>query len=557
MVQMRHAQNAADFASVAASKLMPCSVNANQGVTAAQVQKTVQNVVNDNLSAVSTSWTAKYLDSNGNAIAGATFTGTSALAPPPTACGVAVQVTGSWGPFVQHAGYNSISASGNAGSVGTGAQGYNLAIASLLPYARHTIYAGAVGNFSVNGSMYDNSVAQCNDRLNSCKNYASCQSGTPVNNITCYGDSADVFQKSSESITGTLYSVAPDAMDPCFFVSPSSGVSYPMTASQYPQYYNSYGCSSQFSTATNPVSYGAIQGNVAPIADPLAALPDPSANGGVATVCPGQTTVQSSSGGTFSSGTLTPGVYTSPVVVTGSVTFLPCQQSGTTTGPGIYVFQQGLEICPAAGSTVTANDVTLFSVAAPSSTYSNSSGGGYCASARGSGGTVTDGIEVGGAPGATVNITAPSAGPFESIALYQSRSNNFNIGLDDGWTYSGGSYRANGASITINGVVYDNSYNNEPAGLVFSSIQSQYTGPYASLCTGATNQGEGGDPVPCPGIPSSLPISNTSGTVTINGAVIVGGFGTQGGSTSNPLTLTISFDAASVPSSVSGIRLIY
>jgi hypothetical protein len=557
MVQMRHAQNAADFASVAASQLMPCSVNANQGVTGSQVQKTVQTIIDDNLSAVTTSWSAKYLDASGNPISGATFTGATAMTPPATACGVAVQVTGSWGPFVQHAGYNSIAASGNAGAVGTGSQGYNLAIASLLPYARHTIYAGAVGTFTVNGSMYDNSVAQCNDRLNSCKNYPSCLSGTPLNNIICYGDSADVFQQSSEAISGTLYSVAPVAVDPCFYPSPTSGVSYPMAAGSYPQYYYTYYCNSQFSTANNPVSYSGIQGNVAPIVDPLAALSDPSANGGVATICPGQTSVQTSAGGTFSSGTLTPGVYTSPVVITGSVTLLPCQSAGTTTGPGIYVFQQGIEICPTAGSTVTGNNVTLFSVAAPPSTYSNTKGSAYCASARGPGGTVTDGIEVGGAPGATVNITAPSGGPFESIAFYQSRSNNFNIGLDDGWNYSGGTYTANGASITINGVVYDNSYTNEPSGLVFSSIQSQYTGPYASLCTGATSQGEGGDPVPCPGIPRGLPITNTSGSVTINGAVIVGGFGTQGGSTSNPLTLTISFNPASVPSSVSGVRLIY
>jgi len=576
LLQMRNAQNAADFASLAASKLTPCNVGGNSSVSASQMQNTIQTVINDNVPGVSNSWSAQYLDQNGNPISGSTFSSTAALAAPANACGVSVSVTGSWNPFLGRlAGFQTISAQRAAGAVGNGGQGYNLAVVSLLKYARHTIYAGAVGNFTLNGSMFDSSVAQCNDRDNSCKNYSACSTGTPVANITCYGDSADVFQQSSEKITGTLYSVAPVALDPCFYQAPSSGTAYPLGSSS--PYYNSYLCGSQFSSSSSPLSYGGLQGNVAAITDPLANLPDPTADGNAATICPGQSSVSSMAGGVVGSGSLTPGVYTTPVVITGSVTLLPCQSNGNTTGPGIYVFQQGIEICPSAGSTVTGNDVMLYAESAPPASYSNSSGNAsYCASASGANGTVTDGIDVGGAPGATVNLTGPSAGPFQGVALYQDRNVDENIGLDDGWTQSqtwqGTQYTADGATITIDGVVYDNSFSNESTTELFSSIGSQYGGPYAALCTGATNVGEAGDPVPCPGIPSSYGdgygdgwggwgggggLNNTAGTVTINGAVVVGAFGTQGGTTSNPLSLTINYQSSSVPTSVGGVKLIF
>ncbi len=568
-IQERNAQNAADFASVAASKLMPCSVGANSSVTGSQVQQTIQKVVNLNISGVTTAWTAQYLDSTGTAISGGSFSSTTALTPPSNACGVSVSVSGTWNSYLgQLAGYKTISAKRGAGAVGNGSQGYNLAVVSLLPYARHTIYAGAVGNFVLNGSMFDNSVAQCNNRDDTCKNYNTCLSGTPVSNITCYGDSADVFEQSTESITGTLYSVAPVALDPCFYQAPMSGSAYPMSSSS--QYYNSYGCSGQFSSATNPVAYGSMQGNVAAVADPLANLPDPTSDGNASTICPGSTSVTTTTGGVFSSGSLSPGVYTTPVVIKGSVTLNPCQKSGSTTGPGIYVFQQGIEICPSANSTVTGNDVMLFGEQAPSSSYTNTntSSNGYCTNGSGSNGASTNSIDIGGASGATVTLTGPNTGPFENIALYQDRSINENIGLDDGWTHSSyRSYTANAATITINGVVYDNSFTNESTTEVFSAIGSTYAGPYSSLCTGATDVSESGDPVPCPGVPTTYgwggggyggsSVQNTSGSVAINGAVVVGAFGTQGGSTSNPLSLTITYNSNSVPSSVGGVKLIF
>ena len=58
---------------------------------------------------------------------------------------------------------------------------------------------------AVNGSMFDNSIDQCNNRDDSCANYPQCLSGTPLSNIVCYSDAADIFQSASESISGTLY----------------------------------------------------------------------------------------------------------------------------------------------------------------------------------------------------------------------------------------------------------------------------------------------------------------------------------------------------------------
>ena len=572
LYQSRQAQNAADFASLAASKLTPCN-SGNTLVTGSQVQQAVQDIVNDNDSSAGTNWTGKYLDGNGANISGASFSGGTSYTPPANSCGVSVKVTGTWNTTLARvAGFNTAVSTQSAGAIGGGSLGANLAIASLMPYARHTIYAGAIGNFKVNGSMFDNSVAQCNDRYDSCKNYPQCATGTPTNNIVCYGDSADVFQNSTENITGTLYSVAPVATDPCFYPSPSSGNDPVMSSSQYASYYNTYGCGNQFSQATNAMAYGGIQGNAAAIGDPLASLADPSGNSGAATKCPGASSVSNYTTTTVGSGSLNPGVYTNTVTITGSVTFNPCQSNGSTTAPGIYVFQKGLEVCPTAGSTVTGSDVMLFAQNAPSSSYSdaNSNSTGYCAPAGGANNTVPDGITIGGLAGSTVNLTAPDSGVFKGIALYQSRSVNLNIGLDDGWTTTAGSgggwcwfncntnvYTPDDATITINGVVYDNSFTNEPSNEVFTAIGDTYGGPYGALCAGTTSTALSGDPTPCPGIPGSSTLTNTAGNIAINGAVIVGAFGTMGGTAGTPLALTITFESTDLSISAGNLRLIF
>lgn len=574
LFQSRQAQNAADFASLAASKLTPCN-SGNTTATAAQVQSTVQALINDNDPSVGTNWTAKYLDGNGNAIGSATFSGSAATAPPGNSCGAAVSVTGTWSTSLARvAGVNSASATANAGAIGGGSQGVNLAVASLLPDARHTIYAGAIGKFKVRGSMFDNSIDQCNGRYNSCAQYPQCLTGTPTNNIVCYADSIDLFQSATVNITGTLYSHAPVSTDPCFYPSPPSGTDPAMTAALYPAYYNTYGCGSQFSNAPDALTYGGIQGNSPSVGDPLANLPDPSGNSGAATECPGATSVSAYNTSAFSSGTMSPGVYNNPVIITGSVTLNPCMSGSTVTGPGIYVFKKGVEICPPSGSTVSGTDVMLFASAAPSSTYSNATANnnGYCVPAPASSGTaVADGIHLGGAAGASVMLTGPDQGVYKGILLYQSRSVNLNIGLDNGWTQAPGAqicgsrgcrpgpstYTSDGATITLNGVVYDNSYRTEPADEVFSAIGSSYAGPYGSLCAGSTAAALIGDPVPCPGIPSSTGIGNTSGNVTINGAVIVGAFGTMGGTNSNPMALTINFDGSGIALSAGNLRLLF
>jgi len=573
LFQSRQAQNASDFGALAASRLTPCN-SGSTSVTGAQVQTTIQDLVNDNDSSVGTNWTAKYVDGNGTAISGATFSGTTTYTPPGNSCGIEVHVKGTWNADLSKlAGVNTISASEQSEALGGGIQGAGLAIASLLPYARHTIYAGATGQFTVNGSMFDNSVAQCGNRTTACNSstYSSC-TGTPTNNIVCYGDSADVFQSASEDITGTLYSVAPVATDPCFYPSPTSGNDPVMSSHTYSSYYSTYGCGDQFSNATNALEYGGIEGNTSSVGDPLASLTDPSGNSGAATECPGQSTPTTYTTSSYASGTMSPGVYSNPVVITGSVTLNPCMSGSTVTAPGIYVFKQGIEICPTSGSTVTGSDVMLYASAAPSSSYSNASANtsGYCVPASGSGGTVTDGIDIGGVSGSTVTLSAPNEGIYKDILLYQNRSTDLNIGLDDGWTTTSSgqtcwngffcngnsnTYTADGATINLTGVVYDNSFSNEPSNEVFSAIGQNYGGPYASLCTGATSDSLSGDPTPCPGI-SSGP-TNTSGTVTITGAVIVGAFGTMGGSSSSPMTLTINFEASDVSIEAGNLKLLF
>jgi hypothetical protein len=307
-------------------------------------------------------------------------------------------------------------------------------------------------------------VAQCNDRTTACTSYAAeCSPGTPVSDVKCYGDSADVFDQSSETISGTLYSVAPVAVDSCLYPAPTSGKDYVMSSSLYPQLYSQQGCGSQWSSAGSPMNYGGIQGNAQPVSDPLASVADPSGNGGAATECPGQSTVTTYATTTVTSGTLSPGVYSNTVIITGSVTLNPCQTAGVTTSPGIYVFKKGIEICPTASSTVTGTDVMIYNAAAPAASKSSSSSNavGYCAVANGSSGTVPDGISIGGPTGAQVSLSGPTSGIYKGIVLFQDRAINLNIGLDDGWLHpSSNTYTPDGANITINGVVYDNSFTN-------------------------------------------------------------------------------------------------
>ena len=61
------------------------------------------------------------------------------------------------------------------------------------------------------------------------------------------------------------------------------------------------------------------------------------------------------------SGTLLPGEYTNPVLITGSMQFLDCSgYPGEAAYPGVYRFDQGLWIDPqAAGDAVTGSNVVI------------------------------------------------------------------------------------------------------------------------------------------------------------------------------------------------------
>jgi hypothetical protein len=172
------------------------------------------------------------------------------------------------------------------------------------------------------------------------------------------------------------------------------------------------------------------------------------------------------------------------------------------------------------------------------------------------------GIDLGGT-GGSITLSGPDSGVYKGIVLYQSRSTNLNIGLDDGWLYkcagsgcSNPSYIADDATVNVTGVVYDNSFTNEPSNEVFSQIGQTFGGPYGALCAGTTSASDGG-PTPCAGVPSGVNITDSAGSIQITGAVVVGAFGTQGGTSSKPLTLTITFQSSDISLAAGNLRLIF
>lgn len=534
MVQLREAQNAADASSSGAVYALQ-GVCAGQGAeTNAAVSGVIADLVAANAPNAVGAWQAVYLNASGDPItAGATLPDTVGYAPS-GACGVEVEAQPRWPTFLLSlAGLRSLSAAAEAGAiwgnspvgapagspgstegvpvvggsgytVGSGSgsgsgtttggasgsdngsggalgAGYGVGIVALAPSGIHTIFGGGSGQFVVHGDIMDDSAGN-------------------ANGPDGYADTVDDFQASSTVITGHLYAVAAHPLDPCFY---PAGTTVSTCASH----------------TSGSIAYAAgMVGGLAYMPDPLSYIAAPS--NAAAACAPAQTATIDPPvvGGVYS-----PGVYKYRPVITTSATLADC--SGA---PGIYIFEDGVAICPGSGDTVTGTDVMLFSDsgaattspvppppdAGPATPPAPAGAGGGCGSSSGSG----DGVQIGGE--GSVTLSGPTSGPWSHLVLYQDRGAQANIGLDDSADDS--------ATIHITGAIYDNSDptgSAQGAGILISG-QLLANGP----------QGPGG--------PGSGTTTSTSGggSIQIDGMVVVDAFSTNG--TAN---LTITYDPAQVP----------
>jgi hypothetical protein len=319
--------------------------------------------------------------------------------------------------------------------------------------------------------------------------------------------------------------------------------------------------------------YNSMTNNSPQITDPLAvtAAPANPLNTSTNIACPGSPSAPSYGAIAPTTGVLTPGEYTQPVELTGSVTFQDCPGGY----PGIYRFDQGLWINPQSPSdTVTGSDIILstqnpYPVAGnvpgsgvgaafspsgggngapclPSSTMtSKASGNGSPVSETSShacGGTspTTYGVTaygdstiapdssmsgtgnnfslmIGGVSGAQVNLTGPTTGPYSGvhgapgIVLYQDSGTQANYGFN--------AEAGDAATINLTGVVYNVSLSNYGQG----SPADYWDGPGGGIpfYAGGTLQtgfGAGWSAGP----------AQSSGSVSLNGTAIVDDFNTDG-----------------------------
>jgi Putative Flp pilus-assembly TadE/G-like len=477
-VQNRRAQNATDFAAFAAAQQLDSSascIGTSPPPTMKQIDNIIQDLVQDNGSGIGSSWTAKFLDDNGNAIQTFTAADDSGV-PPAGACGVSISATPAWKPFF--AGLFGIhQLQGNASStVGRVATGKPLGILALNKVGPHEILGGGTGTFVVDGDIFGNT-----DVTN--------QPWTESADGLEWDDAIDAKTSSNLYVYGTINTVnnlynteSLWPLDHCFI---NDGLQYDPTDAPTPSVSNpdpsqtlpTYKLSCLVGGGTSvTVDYDNINNTLPQITDPLLspdAPPNPLVN---MAPCPGSGASAPQSFGDIpqDSTTLSPGVYTKPVELTGSVQFQDCPGGY----PGVYQFQQGLWINPQSSNDRVTGSNVVIATGAPYRVAGNVPGSGVGAAFIPD--LNPDGTEVGGngapcLPSGTVASTA-SGGQNET-----------------------GSSQCGGSSPATNGVLayHDTPVSSTPdssmtgTGNNFSLIIGGVSGAQVTL-TGPTTGGYGG-----------------------------------------------------------------
>ncbi|MGH7610759.1 MAG: hypothetical protein ACREN4_01935, partial [Candidatus Dormibacteria bacterium] len=248
-------------------------------------------------------------------------------------------------------------------------------IVALAENGAHTILMAGDGLFEVDGTIFDNS--------NGCLTHSSPESiadGCGKWGNVQHPDILDGKQSGTMYDWGTLeYSSIVDAPWDSCFGTPSGARAGTLTAPSLPASDPSADLAGMHDASCSAndtnVWYGTLTQGGSPRTSfgelGLPAPPGPTDAG-----CGGQ--VNNPATGTVGPTTATadypaypagttvyyPGVYTSPVVITGNAVFYDCSQTDDITGasppnPGIYYFAQGLVIRPVAGTSVFGNNVLL------------------------------------------------------------------------------------------------------------------------------------------------------------------------------------------------------
>jgi Flp pilus assembly protein TadG len=375
LVQMRRAQNAADFAAVAGTNAVKGVCQGSSGApTNATVYSAVQDVIDQNSAAVNAGWTGTYLDRTGAVISagGSAYTvANNNSYPPANACGVSVNVTPSWQPFLaQVMGVKNLTSTASAKAVLNPGSGQSVAIVALDQLQPHEVLGGGLGTFNVYGTIFANSTVPYGP-WNTTKNNA------------VFDDVVDAKDNANLILHGIMETAGNNwPLDWCFGDSTSATPPYNITPPSYPPTpdpYNTAVCAGGSGSATVTLKYDQIVNKQSQISDPLlpvagtGGVPDPfdqtnGTGGWWQGLCGGQTqptTYSATPAAVNGTTVLQPGYYPNPVIITsGNVQFADCTGAYDTTQtatafPGVFRFGGGLAILTPAGSTVQGNNVMI------------------------------------------------------------------------------------------------------------------------------------------------------------------------------------------------------
>ena len=419
LMQARRDQNAADFASIAGSKVLrDMCENRGAAPTDGQVWAAMNAVITENSADVQAGWTAKYYNSAHAPIVVPPSIQNDGNPAPANACGVSVTLNSKWHTFLAGViGSTQLTTGAVAAASNTPASTPIASIYSLNKVASHAILAGGFGTFLVSGDMFTNSMAS--------KGYAGCNSSTqtvPVaetnvvtttladgtKNQVIRADIIDAKTMSNMYVYGKI--VSPNnnlgrsgcttakawPLDYCFGNAPDAPGSSTLTTDAagnptdgpstgfYPA--NAAHCSINAAVDNNfavTMDYNEIQNDWNPQGDLLAGMADPLSS---ALMTPPSDTCQnglpyktytamSGIGAPADPHNLTPGIYNFPVVINQSTNFGDCLgildpscRNGTavtcSTQSGLYRFPKGIQFDLTGGAQVVGYNV-MFAIGNP------------------------------------------------------------------------------------------------------------------------------------------------------------------------------------------------
>lgn len=591
LYEYRQAQNAADFASEgAATQLLANCGGPGAPLTNAQVASVIDDLVakNSPSTAIPGGWGAYYLNTLGKTLTSPpTYVDTPGNAPL-GACGVYLTVTPQWPAFMaQVIGIARLKTAASAAAVNAITKGVGAltSIVALGEHGAHTIFEGGEGVFNVNGTIFDNSDGWLSHSQNT-------WSG-PNGEV----DVIDGKQSGTMNVEGNIDSYVSNPFDWCFSGSepnaapPAADGTNP-TPPDLP--YNTATCSANKTV----IKYYNWQGNEHAqfTTDPLGGSPTPPVSGDAYCGTLGVTTNPAT--GTDSSNGATiyyPGIYTSPVVVSGNAEFYNCSQTlnpasassyTSNAEAGMFFFNKGVALRPGAGQSITGYDVLLVTgdaIPNSSGTFSQNTGDGEPAIGNGSGqcqltltyeecnnsyalsgancgsepapttsaaaGTncnvdgnyensvaaqgLNDSLEIGGQGTVTLTASTGTSFPWTDFLTWQLSGTTANVGLD--------SELGDSANMTLSGIIYDNSLQGGQDVSSSSSKEQYWDGnagiPYLAGGMLIAGYGVAGGPngtgFTC-GTESGGVQNRTAGcSITIDGLAVVDEFQTEGFTTLN------------------------